>query len=233
MYEHITVIPSDKTIIINGEALIFDFVADENIHAIQWYDGAGHIEYTSALNEPVTEYANVKPYADLWAAERKRIDDKANIPPTLTETHTVKYSEIISQANAAFAKLNSGYSVLESSTWPVQEAGARAITGTEAEVKDETAAILLLSPDTKQRAVERVNSLAEIDGVTPEEFSQRIITNAEQAYTLGNLTLNEQRGYERQLKDIMDADTPDADKIAAIEGIEVQYTVLETTSPAP
>ena len=46
-----TIIPEDQTIIKDGEALQFSFVADPNIHAIQWYDTYGTIEYKSGPAE--------------------------------------------------------------------------------------------------------------------------------------------------------------------------------------
>ena len=46
MHNHVTVIPADNTISVNGEGLNFDFIAPENMHALQWHDGTGHIEYT-------------------------------------------------------------------------------------------------------------------------------------------------------------------------------------------
>lgn len=73
----VTVVPSDKLIIVNGEALIFDWEPiEKNIHAIQWCDNKGHIEYENGPNVELTvEYyeSKVKPYVDFWQTEKDRI----------------------------------------------------------------------------------------------------------------------------------------------------------------
>lgn len=74
----VTIVPADKLIIINGEALIFDWESiEENIHAIQYRNGSGHIEYEDASpNTSITseDYeTKVKPYVDLWQVEKNRI----------------------------------------------------------------------------------------------------------------------------------------------------------------
>ena len=74
----VTVVPSDKLIIVNGEALIFDWEPiEENIHAIQYHNNSGHIEYEDvSANTSITseDYeTKVKPYVDLWQVEKNRI----------------------------------------------------------------------------------------------------------------------------------------------------------------
>lgn len=80
MKQHVTVVPSDRLIIIDGNALRFDFPAPENMHALQWHDGSGHIEWTDDINHPLTsaDYAgDVAPFVDLWEAEKARIEEEA------------------------------------------------------------------------------------------------------------------------------------------------------------
>ena len=74
----VTVVPSDKLIIVNGEVLMFDWdPIEENIHAIQYHNNSGHIEYKD--NSPNMSISNedyetkVKPYVDLWQIEKNRI----------------------------------------------------------------------------------------------------------------------------------------------------------------
>lgn len=78
MYNHITVVPSDKLIIVDGHVLRFDFPAPETLHALQWHDGAGHMEFTDDLNQPLAGpelYASeVAPYVTLWEAEKARLE---------------------------------------------------------------------------------------------------------------------------------------------------------------
>ena len=44
--DRITVVPDDKIIIKNGVGLIFDFESPKGVHAVQWANGKGHVEYT-------------------------------------------------------------------------------------------------------------------------------------------------------------------------------------------
>ena len=74
----VTVVPSDKLIIVNGEVLVFDWEPiEENIHAIQYHNNSGHIEYEDGSpNISITseDYeTKVKPYVDLWQVEKNRI----------------------------------------------------------------------------------------------------------------------------------------------------------------
>lgn len=81
----LTVIPSDRTILLDGVPLTFDFAADANIHAIQWYGDYGTIEY--AMGEPLhfTDPAVVQPYAAAHAAEQVRITAAAISAANTTE----------------------------------------------------------------------------------------------------------------------------------------------------
>ena len=73
----VTVVPSDKLIIVDGVAIVFDspFTAPDNLHALQWYGKGGHIEWTDDINWPLEAEAyedEVAPYAALWQAEKAR-----------------------------------------------------------------------------------------------------------------------------------------------------------------
>lgn len=102
MKQHVTVVPSDNLVIVDGVPLVFGFAAPANLHALQWHDGAGEMEWTDDINHPLTEqdYANdIAPFVALWEAEKARLDAEANRPPTLDEAKAAKLSEI----KAAFA----------------------------------------------------------------------------------------------------------------------------------
>ena len=43
----LTIVPEDKTVIVDGMGFKFDFIIDPDIHAIQWDTDSGHIEYKS------------------------------------------------------------------------------------------------------------------------------------------------------------------------------------------
>lgn len=73
----VSVVPSDKLIIVDGEAIVFDspFTAPDNLHALQWYGQRGHIEWTDDINWPLEAEAyeeEVAPYVALWQAEQAR-----------------------------------------------------------------------------------------------------------------------------------------------------------------
>ena len=76
MKQHVTVVPSDRLVIVDGEALRFDFKAPEGVHAIQWHDGSGHVEWTGKNNTVLkeTDYeTQVTPFVALWEAEKARL----------------------------------------------------------------------------------------------------------------------------------------------------------------
>lgn len=80
MKRHVTVVPSDKLIIVDGVVLCFDFSAPENMHALQWHEGSGHIEWTDDINRPLApaDYAeDVAPFVSLWEAEKAQLDEEA------------------------------------------------------------------------------------------------------------------------------------------------------------
>lgn len=80
MKQHVTVVPSDHLVFVDGFALYFDFSAPKNMHALQWREGSGHIEWTDDINHPLTpdDYeADVAPFVALWEAEKARRDEKA------------------------------------------------------------------------------------------------------------------------------------------------------------
>ena len=43
----LTIVPEDKTVVVDGIGFTFDFIVDPDIHAIQWNTDSGHIEYKS------------------------------------------------------------------------------------------------------------------------------------------------------------------------------------------
>ena len=106
MRQDVTVIPGDRIIIVDGAPLWFAFEAPANLHALQWHDGAGEMEWTDDINHPLTtqDYdADVAPFVTLWEAEKARLEEEANRPPTLDEAKAAKLSEIKTAFAAAEA----------------------------------------------------------------------------------------------------------------------------------
>ena len=88
MQNHVTVIPQDKTIIVDGQGLRFDFAAPDALRALQWHNGSGHVEFSDELTpnliiqgqEDYEKY--VRPYVQMW----EEIDHNV--------TTTEQYSEL-------------------------------------------------------------------------------------------------------------------------------------------
>ncbi len=76
----VTVVPADHLIIVDGAALVFTYVAPENLHALQWRGDTGHTEWTDGPNKPLTaeDYdEQVVPYVALWEEEKRRLEAEA------------------------------------------------------------------------------------------------------------------------------------------------------------
>ncbi|MDD2967180.1 MAG: hypothetical protein PHN64_06845 [Desulfovibrionaceae bacterium] len=104
MHEHITIIPSDKLILLDGMGLHCRFAAPATLHALQWHEGAGHLEFTDGKpNQPLTGEADfarhVQPFVTVWQAEKARLDAEA--------------AQAESEAEAARAAAEAAYNSLD------------------------------------------------------------------------------------------------------------------------
>lgn len=74
--QRVTVVFSDNAVYVGQECLQFPFDHPENLHAIQWHNGKGHIEYEDHRpNTPLSlpDYDTVvRPYAVLFFQEQQR-----------------------------------------------------------------------------------------------------------------------------------------------------------------
>ena len=80
MKQHVTVVPVDRLIIVDGVPLQFDFPVPDALHALQWHEGAGHTEWTDGPNQPLVlaDYASeVAPYVAHWEREKARLAAEA------------------------------------------------------------------------------------------------------------------------------------------------------------
>ena len=119
MYNHVTVIPDDKIVLVDGQALKFDFVAPEGMHALQWRDGAGHIEWKAGENEPLAgqDYAaKVKRFAEAWEAEKARLEAEANRPPS-PEEQLAAFTAAIQAHLDDFAKTRNYDGIMSAATY--------------------------------------------------------------------------------------------------------------------
>lgn len=80
MEEHVTVIPEDGIISVGGVPMQFKFppvAGHEKVHAIQWHDGKGVIEFSDYTGRDADYETDVAPYVALWEAEKARLDAEA------------------------------------------------------------------------------------------------------------------------------------------------------------
>ena len=157
MKQHVTVIPSDDLIAVAGVPLWFGFVAPANLHALQWHDGAGEMEWTDDLNHPLTtqDYdADVAPFVTLWEAEKARLDAEANRPPTLEQAKAAKISEI----RVAFAVAEAG-GYIASSLGFRADATRRSIEDIEGLIDLVVSGVLTIWPPEPRRGTLPVGAL--------------------------------------------------------------------------
>lgn len=84
----VTIVPEDRYIQVDGRGLNFDFSADANIHAIQWYGDHGTVEQKVGGSRPAT-IDDVQPFVDLWEAERARVDAPPPPPSEPTQAQVI------------------------------------------------------------------------------------------------------------------------------------------------
>lgn len=102
----VTVVPADRLVIVDGQALTFAFNAPERMHALQWDGKQGHIEWQGSDDEPphnepleAASYADqVAPYVELWKEEKARLEQAA------AEAEAARLAEYNSEA-ARFERL--------------------------------------------------------------------------------------------------------------------------------
>ena len=76
----VTVVPADKLVIVDGEALSFPYSAPEGLHALQWNGESGHTEWAGGPNQSLADGdydEQVAPYVALWHAEKTRLVTEA------------------------------------------------------------------------------------------------------------------------------------------------------------
>lgn len=76
----VTVVPVDNVILVNNVPLQFDYKpieGHEQVHAIQWHDGKGVLEFSDYTGRDADYETDVAPYVSLWEAEKARLDVEA------------------------------------------------------------------------------------------------------------------------------------------------------------
>lgn len=122
MEEHVTVIPGDGVISVNGIPMQFKFppvAGHEKVHAIQWHYGSGTLELDGFTGEPLTaaDYDRaVAPYVQFWTTEKARREaEKAAQEAEYNRIENVKARKL-AELNRAMeeAKVSSSVSIKSS-----------------------------------------------------------------------------------------------------------------------
>ena len=113
----LTIVPEDKTVVVDGMGFIFDFVVDPDIHAIQWDTDSGHIEYKS--DKFNTTIDSIKEYDSIIAKhgefklefeieekkildELKKYDETQKLIPEYSKLRAREYKSIREQLDMQY-----------------------------------------------------------------------------------------------------------------------------------
>lgn len=173
MKEHVTVIPADGIIIVNGLSYKCEFTVDEGVHALQWHNGAGELEvYENGIpsNVPITDYdEQVKPFVDIWQVAY----DAANAPlpePTLEGARQTKLTEL----NTAFDEAAQTAHLMSSVGFEIDanEIANRNIEGL----------VLVMSDTDTTMFCDYNNLFHEVTKAQLETMRKEIVLNSQQLY---------------------------------------------------
>ena len=176
MKDHVTVIPSDKTIIVNGIGLICDFKTHiPGLHALQWHGGKGSLEIVSddgkISNHEISSYTSeVNSYVEIWQAKY----DEINAPyvPTFEEAKAAKLAKL----NTAFASASENAHCLSSAGFEINadEIANRNIEG--------LVLVLVEGESTLFRVYD--NSFHEVSKEQLETMRKEIVVNSQRLYRI-------------------------------------------------
>ena len=83
---NVCIVKEDKVVMIDGEAINFDFDLPSNVWAIQWNGSTGEIEFTDGNpNESITDFSAYQSLVDGHATEKQRLADVATQEATDAE----------------------------------------------------------------------------------------------------------------------------------------------------
>ena len=127
MEEHVTVIPGDGVISVNGIPMQFKFppvAGHEKVHAIQWHEGNGTLELDGFTSEPLTadDYDRaVAPYVQFWNTEKAKLDaEAAEQEAEYNRLENVKKRKLVElNRKMEEAKASSSVSILSSTGYTV------------------------------------------------------------------------------------------------------------------
>ena len=95
MKDHVIIVPSDGMIIVNDIVMKSPFAAPADLHAIQWHNGKGEIEYTDARpNLHIEGEADYNKYVASYVNHWQIAFDQSTLPPSPEELNQLRIKEI-------------------------------------------------------------------------------------------------------------------------------------------
>ena len=108
---NVTIVKEDKMVLIDGEAMNFDFVLPTNVWAVQWNGTSGEVEFNDGTpNEAITDFSAYQSFVDGHATEKQRLADvatDAEAALTYAERREAKY-DALSQFEMQFDDATNG-----------------------------------------------------------------------------------------------------------------------------
>ncbi len=78
----LVVIPDDQKMVKDEVVLKFDFPMPKEIHAVQWDDDVGHIEYNDGTeNLELSDISEIQTYIDMFDTEKAKLDSCPDVEP--------------------------------------------------------------------------------------------------------------------------------------------------------
>lgn len=86
MHDHVTAIPAEAFVSVDGLDLFFPITAPDGVYAAHWHDGEGYIEFSDPREldlelSGVDDYIDhILPFVDQWEEEAERLEAEGALP---------------------------------------------------------------------------------------------------------------------------------------------------------
>lgn len=181
---NVTVVRDDGVVWVDGVFRSVDLsTLPVGVRIMQWSGDSGHVEYDDQANTVIDTIGAIQAFIDLWAAAAPVV-----IPPTSAELIAAAQARIMDAYSSEINALTAQYPLDEISSWPKQEAEARA---------------WLLDPEAD---IPWLKGMSTARGINIANLVVSIIRNADALAPLYGAAT----GKRQRLRDQIDALGPDA-----------------------